>query len=123
MTRDQLLLTVLLKNELSFSLFVQLIFYKSIPSISRWICKVEFFVMLPIFIVLCPFYLFILNLFIYLFLAALGLHCCVQAFSSCDGAGATLCCGARVSLVAMASLVAEHGFQARGQSSCGAWAQ
>ena len=30
------------------------------------------------------YWFFSINLFIYLFLAALGLHCCAQAFSSCD---------------------------------------
>ena len=39
-------------------------------------------------------------LFIYLFLAALGLHCCTQAFSSCGEWGL---------LTVMASVVAEHG--------------
>ena len=31
-----------------------------------------------------------INLFIYLFLAALGLHCCVRAFSSCASGGYSL---------------------------------
>ena len=55
-------------------------------------------------------------LFIYLFLAALGLHCCVRAFSSWRQAGAALCCGARASHCsgARASVVV-----ARGPSSCG----
>ena len=46
-------------------------------------------------------FLFFLNFiyFTYLFLAALGLRCCVRAFSSCvDGL-----------LIAVASLVVEHG--------------
>ena len=40
-------------------------------------------------------------LFIYLFLAALGLHCCAWAFSSCGERG--------LLLAVMASLVMEHG--------------
>ena len=40
---------------------------------------------------------------IYLFLAALGLPCCLQAFSSCSKRGPLSSCGAQ------ASLVAEHG--------------
>ena len=48
-------------------------------------------------------------LFIYLFLAVLGLHCCVQvwAFSSCGEWGLlfVVVCGL---LIAVASLVAEH---------------
>ena len=73
-------------------------------------------------------FLFSFNLFIliYLFLAALGLCCCVQAFSSCSEQGlsfiavhrrlievASLCCGARA-LGAQASVV-----MARRLSSCG----
>ena len=45
-------------------------------------------------------------LFIYLFLAALGLHCCAQAFSSCGERG--LLFVVRGLLIAVAS-VAEHG--------------
>ena len=47
-------------------------------------------------------------LFIYLFLAALGLHCCTWAFSSCSERGLhfIVVCGL---LVAVAALVAEHG--------------
>ena len=51
-----------------------------------------------------------INLSIYLsiFLAELGLHCCVQAFSSCGKQGLlfVVVCGL---LIAVASLVAEHG--------------
>ena len=48
-----------------------------------------------------------MNLFIYLFLAALGLRCCMQAFSSCGEQGLLLVvvCGL---LIAVASLVVEH---------------
>ena len=45
--------------------------------------------------------------FIYLFLAALGLRCCVQAFSSCGERG-LLFVVVRVLLTEVASLV-EHG--------------
>ena len=48
------------------------------------------------------------NLFI-LFLAALGLHCCAQAFSSCSEQG-LLFVAVHGLLTAVASLVAEHGF-------------
>ena len=46
--------------------------------------------------------------FIYLFLAALGLHCWAQAFSSCGEQGPLFVavCGL---LIVVASLVAEHG--------------
>ena len=36
-----------------------------------------------------------LNLFIYLFLAVLGLHCCMQAFSSCSEQRLLSSCGAQ----------------------------
>ena len=45
---------------------------------------------------------------IYLFLVALGLRCCVQAFSSCGERG-LLFVVVPGFLIAMASLVAEHG--------------
>ena len=44
---------------------------------------------------------------IYLFLAALGLCCCVQAFSSCSERGLLFVAG-RGLLIAVASLVVEH---------------
>ena len=50
----------------------------------------------------------LLCLFIYLFLAALGLHCCARAFSSCGERG-LLFIAMRGLLIAVASLVAEHG--------------
>ena len=49
-----------------------------------------------------------INLFIYLFLAALGLHCCARAFSSCGERG-LLFVAVRGLLIAVASVVAEHG--------------
>ena len=42
------------------------------------------------------------------FLAALGLHCCAQAFSSCGERGLLFVAVGRL-LTAVASLVAEHG--------------
>ena len=55
----------------------------------------------------------LLFIFIYLFLAALGLRCCARAFSSCGKLGLlfVVVCGL---LIGVASLVAEHGLQARG---------
>ena len=46
-------------------------------------------------------------LFIYLFLAALGLRCCTRAFSSCGEQG-LLFIAVHGLLIAVASLVAEH---------------
>ena len=50
---------------------------------------------------------FFFNKFIYLFLAALGLCCCAQAFSSCGERG-LLFVAVRGLLAAVASLAAEH---------------
>ena len=49
-----------------------------------------------------------LLLFIYLFLAALGLRCCMQAFSSCGEQG-LLFIAVHGLLIVVASLVAERG--------------
>ena len=49
-------------------------------------------------------YIYLINLF----LAALGLHCCAWAFSSCGEQG-LLFVVVRGLLIAVASLVAEHG--------------
>ena len=46
--------------------------------------------------------------FIYLFLAALGLCCCTRAFSNCRERG-LLFVAVGVLLIAVASLVAQHG--------------
>ena len=53
-------------------------------------------------------FFFFLIFFIYLFLAALGLRCCVQAFSSCSEWGLLFVAVHRL-LIAVDSLVAEHG--------------
>ena len=55
------------------------------------------------FVVVVVFYFFI-----YLFMAALGLHCCARAFSSCGERGPLFLavCGL---LTVVASLVVEHG--------------
>ena len=50
----------------------------------------------------------LINLFIYSFLAALGLRCCTRAFSSCGERG-LLFVAVHGLLIAVASLVAEHG--------------
>ena len=51
------------------------------------------------------------KIFIYLFiLAALGLHCCVRAFSSCGERGLLFVAVHRL-LIAVACLVAQHGLQ------------
>ena len=58
------------------------------------------------------------NLFIYLFLAVLGLRFCVRAFSSCGKRG-PLFIAVRGPLTIAASLVVEHRLQTRRLSSCG----
>ena len=51
---------------------------------------------------------FLINLFIYLFMAELGLRCCARAFSTCSKWG-LLFVAVHGLLIAVASLVAEHG--------------
>ena len=50
----------------------------------------------------------LIYLFVCLFLAVLGLHCCAQVFSSCGERG-LLFVVVHGLLIAVASLVAEHG--------------
>ena len=56
----------------------------------------------------CSVFFFKFICFIYLFLAALGLPCCVRAFPSCGERG-LLFIVVRGLLIAVASLAAEHG--------------
>ena len=65
---------------------------------------------------------FFLILFIYLFLAVLGLRFCARAFSSC-GKWGPLFIAVRGPLTTAASLVAEHRLQTRRLSSCGSRTQ
>ena len=58
--------------------------------------------------------LLLLYKFIYLFLAALGLHCYARAFSSCGQRGATPHCGVRASHCG--------GFSCCGAQALGTWA-
>ena len=62
------------------------------------------------------------SLFIYLFLAVLGLRFCARAFSSCGKRG-PLFIAVRGPLTITASLVAEHRLQTHRLSSCGSRAQ
>ena len=78
----------------------------------------------PHLVMMCVFFF---KLFIYLFLAALGLHCCAQAFSSCGERGLLFVAMSRL-LIAVASLVGgawalgmwASVVVAYGLSSCGA---
>ena len=63
-------------------------------------------------------YFFLINLFINLFLAVLGLRFCARAFSSCGKQG-PLFIAVRGPLTVAASLVVEHRLQTRRLSSCG----
>ena len=56
---------------------------------------------------LVVFFFFLMYLFIYLFMAALGLLCCARAFSSCGERG-LLFVVMRGLLTVVASLLAEH---------------
>ena len=62
--------------------------------------------------------LFFFNLFLYLFLAVLGLRFCARAFSSC-GKWGPLFIAVHGPLTVAASLVAEHRLQTRRLSNCG----
>ena len=53
-------------------------------------------------------FLFLFNKFIYLFLAALGLRCCLRAFFSCGERGLLFVAVHRL-LTEVASLAVEHG--------------
>ena len=74
--------------------------------------------MQPLFIIIFLSY----YLFIYLFLAVLGLRFCVRAFSN-RGKRGPLFIAVRGPLTVAASLVAEHRLQTRRLSSCGTRAQ
>ena len=54
------------------------------------------------------FFFLIYLLILFIFLAALGLRCCARAFSSCGEHGLLFVVVRRL-LIALASLVAEHG--------------
>ena len=64
---------------------------------------------------------FLKNLFIYLFMAVLGLRFYARAFSSCGKRG-PLFIAVHGPLTIAASLVAEHRLQTRRLSSCGSQA-
>ena len=76
-------------------------------------------------ILMTVFFFFLRNsfiyLFIYLFMAVLGLRFCARAFSSC-GKWGPLFIAVRGPLTVTASLVEEHRLQTRRLSSCGSWA-
>ena len=61
---------------------------------------------------------FFFLIFIYLFMAVLGLRFCARAFSSCGKRG-PLFIAVRGPLSVVASLVAEHRLQTRRLSNCG----
>ena len=68
------------------------------------------------------FFMDLINLFIYLFMAVLGLRFCARAFSSCGKRG-PLFISVRGPLTIAASLVVEHRLQTRRLNSCGSRAQ
>ena len=68
------------------------------------------------------FFFLTLGLFMYLFMAVLGLRFCARAFSGCGKRG-PLFIAVRGPLIIAASLVAEHRLQTRRLSSCGSRAQ
>ena len=82
---------------------------------------------LPLFYSLFPyvlhfFFFFINFIYLFIYLAVLGLRFCARAFSSC-GEWGPLFIAVRGPLTVAASLVAEHRLQMRRLSSCGSRAQ
>ena len=71
-----------------------------------WLNSIPLYIYTTSFFVCLFLFLNFIYLFIY-FLAALGLHCCTQAFCSCSQSGLlfVVVCGL---LIAVASLVVEH---------------
>ena len=65
---------------------------------------------------------FLIFIYLFIFMAVLGLRFCARAFSSCGKRGPLFIVGRRP-LTITASLVAEHRLQTRRLSSCGARAQ
>ena len=105
---------------LAFLQFLLYIFKCSgVGCINIYSCYIFFFV---VCLKSCEFKVFLKNLFIYLFLAVLGLRFCARAFSSC-GEWGPLFIAVRRPLTVAASLVAEHRLQMRRLSSCGSWTQ
>ena len=86
-----------------------ILFYRSYSMI--WRSSGDFPTVLQCYIALVGF--FKINLFTYLYMAALGLGCCMQASSSCSERGLLLV-SVHGLLIVVASLVAEHGLQVRG---------
>ena len=81
----------------------------SLPSLP-WLHMVFSTLCIPLCVLLSFSFFLFLNLFIYLFyfLAVLGLRCCARTFSSCGKRG-LLFAVVHGLLTAVASLVAEHG--------------
>ena len=80
----------------------------SLAPLPAFCCSLTTKLLQGLFFVFFKFYFILLFLFIYLFLVVLHLHCCVRAFSSCGEQG-LLFVAVRGFLIAVASLVAEHG--------------
>ena len=68
-------------------------------------CAISFKALFQLHIII----FFIKFIYVFLFLAALGLRCCVWAFSSCVERGLLFDAVSRL-LIAVASPVEEHGF-------------
>ena len=62
------------------------------------------------------------KLFIYIFLAALGLRCCAWAFSSCCEEGLLSGCGVQASHCSDFSCCRAQALGCMGSSTCNAWA-
>ena len=79
-------------------------------------------VSIPVLVISLFIFSIFLKVFIYLFMAVLGLHFCARTFSSCGKRG-PLFITVRGPLTIAASLVVEHRLQSRRLSNCGSQAQ
>ena len=95
--------------------------------IQIFVCTYVFFCLFLFFNLSCviSFFIFLtlglFILFIYLFMAVLGLCFCARAFSSCGKWGPRFI-AVHGPLIIAASLVAEHRLQTCRLSNCGSWA-
>ena len=107
------------ENQFNYLTIVQHVFeHRPMTVLSIW-NKIYYTSLLFFFLKEFLYYLFI---YLFIFLAVLGLRFCARAFSSCGKRG-PLFIAVRGPLTIAASLVAEHRLQTRRLSNCGSRAQ
>ena len=88
----------------------------TMANFAQWDYKESFFLLC------CCIFQFLKKIYLFLFMAVLGLRFCARAFSSCGKRG-PLFIAVRGPLTIAASLAVEHRLQTRRLSSCGSRAQ